>query len=793
MNRELSAAISRGILEAELRRLDEQQSPDCLLLLQIASFGKQGADLGSDESAVSMLTAKIFDIHTQSITGPEWQMYVREPDTTYQSEASNDSEKLMEVSCGKGMGISEDCSNFTGLKAADLIDAPSLLEALECLDEWVRSQGLCHVCAGAKSSDVLKKCHFELTVDGGAGMRLVLHQTLTQSMASTYARFPYLCRFIDLKKVFMLVYPDAQSPLALTDMMQDLNLPTPEFPPSLTSEQAIWPTVVVNSLVKDNSLSEKETSPYCQELGYWPRLYCRSMAKLCAKMTADEEVCNNFDRRNTEVVPDDVVVRARGLPWQTTDAEVQHFFRGLNIAPGGIALVLSKAGRRNGEAVIRFTSREQRDFALRKHKHHMNQRYIEIYAAQSAEFFAVAQGETHEAEVYLSRFTTPSQSLLRMRGLPYLVSAEEIIAFFAKVDCQVQFGREGILFVNRRDGRATGDAFVMFATDTEAERALTNHRQHIGNRYIELFRSTPAEVNQVMNAVLTQSVDIFPRMWPSTHEQEIFFSQTATPLAFHNPPTFRGAPKGLLLPSPTFQMPLLNLPPLTMPTLTSLGGLLPGALSPSHISTSHLMRMKGMPPGTTVNDILNFLGVYWQAVNLHGIHLIYTATGEPSGEAFVRFISDQAVQMVMANKQGQTITNAATGAQTNVQLSRATSAEVLDFVSYPITQPPLNWNNNVGFSGHVNSYHLLPGSDALYAPLLMHLRSVTPFATPELFTEAQKTGVALPPPQTTSTVTVDTGFLCQSGIRAGVKHKSLIFNVEDAAEYSVSPKAPSKL
>lgn len=87
-----------------------------------------------------------------------------------------------------------------------------------------------------------------------------------------------------------------------------------------------------------------------------------------------------------------MVVRARGLPWQTTDAEVQHFFRGLNIAPGGIALVLSKAGRRNGEAVIRFTSHEQRDFALRKHKHHMNQRYIEIYAAQSAEFVAVAQG-----------------------------------------------------------------------------------------------------------------------------------------------------------------------------------------------------------------------------------------------------------------------------------------------------------------------------------------------------------------------------------------------------------------
>ncbi|VEL16122.1 unnamed protein product [Protopolystoma xenopodis] len=68
--------------------------------------------------------------------------------------------------------------------------------------------------------------------------------------------------------------------------------------------------------------------------------------------------------------------------------------------------------------------------------------------------------------------------------------------FFANAECPIQFGEKGILFVNRRDGRATGDAFVIFSDDVLAKRALKNHRQHIGNRYIELFRSTPAEVNQ---------------------------------------------------------------------------------------------------------------------------------------------------------------------------------------------------------------------------------------------------------------------------------------------------------
>lgn len=58
-------------------------------------------------------------------------------------------------------------------------------------------------------------------------------------------------------------------------------------------------------------------------------------------------------------------------------------------------------------------------------------------------------------------------------------------------------GAEGVLFVRRADGRATGDAFVLFAKETDASKALSRHRKSIGARYIELFRSTTAEVQQV--------------------------------------------------------------------------------------------------------------------------------------------------------------------------------------------------------------------------------------------------------------------------------------------------------
>lgn len=47
--------------------LERRTVPEFLLLLHIASFGKQGSGLGSDESHVSMLTAKIFNIREQSV------------------------------------------------------------------------------------------------------------------------------------------------------------------------------------------------------------------------------------------------------------------------------------------------------------------------------------------------------------------------------------------------------------------------------------------------------------------------------------------------------------------------------------------------------------------------------------------------------------------------------------------------------------------------------------------------------------------------------------------------------
>ena len=62
---------------------------------------------------------------------------------------------------------------------------------------------------------------------------------------------------------------------------------------------------------------------------------------------------------------------------------------------GGVALCLSAQGRRNGEALVRFVSAEHRDMALKRHKHHIGPRYIEVYKATGDDFIDVAGGNLH--------------------------------------------------------------------------------------------------------------------------------------------------------------------------------------------------------------------------------------------------------------------------------------------------------------------------------------------------------------------------------------------------------------
>lgn len=66
-----------------------------------------------------------------------------------------------------------------------------------------------------------------------------------------------------------------------------------------------------------------------------------------------------------------------------------------------------------------------------------------------------------------------------MRGLPYNATMSDISAFFSGFDIIPN----GIHLVTGRDGRASGEAYTEFSSESQAESAVkAKHREKIGTR-----------------------------------------------------------------------------------------------------------------------------------------------------------------------------------------------------------------------------------------------------------------------------------------------------------------------
>ncbi|XP_034479399.1 RNA-binding protein fusilli isoform X3 [Drosophila innubila] len=275
--------------------------------------------------------------------------------------------------------------------------------------------------------------------------------------------------------------------------------------------------------------------------------------------------------------------------------------------------------------------------ALKRHKHHIGSRYIEVYRASGEDFLAIAGGASNEAQAFLSK---GAQVIIRMRGLPYDCTAKQVLDFFTTGEspCHVLDGNEGVLFVKKPDGRATGDAFVLFANECDSPKALGRHRESIGQRYIELFRSTTAEVQQVLN----RSMD------PKTYESNN-----------HSQPP-------LIAQLPTMQLPLLPqvgpasgghaLNPLTASAShANLCSSLTHA--PQHLITSgttkNCIRLRGLPYEAMVEHILHFLDDFAKHIIYQGVHMVINAQGQPSGEAFIQMDSEDSARLCAQRKHNQ--------------------------------------------------------------------------------------------------------------------------------------------
>lgn len=204
----------------------------------------------------------------------------------------------------------------------------------------------------------------------------------------------------------------------------------------------------------------------------------------------------------------DWVVRLRGLPYSSAEADIVNFFSGLDIVQNGITIVTDHLGRNSGQAYVEFTSQEALEEALRKDREMIGNRYIEVFPSRKNDIRSSWRMRTNSVltrhksiprtssstnnsnlnESHLS--STPTSHYVHMRGLPFSATGEDIIKFFSPLAVSkvlIEFGS---------DGRPSGKAYAHFSCHQDAEAAMAKDRMYIGDRYVELFLNSEADSNR---------------------------------------------------------------------------------------------------------------------------------------------------------------------------------------------------------------------------------------------------------------------------------------------------------
>ncbi|KAF4090965.1 hypothetical protein AMELA_G00031690 [Ameiurus melas] len=503
---------------------------DTLVVFFGATAGANGGKLGSDEREIILLVWQIVDLHEKKVG--KLQQRLIKPDT---------------------LELTDQCKEEIGLSVDELCEAEPLDTVLQQFQQAVSAE-----------LKTLGRSSYTLCVDGPLLVRQALHPEASKKNLVLPECF---YSFVDLKREFHKCCPNAGpvKDLTLPSMLEYVCLP------AVSEQRAGVREVKSMTMIVQHILAE----PYSHTFSSFETVKYKFESGACSK---------------TEAVDSETVIRARGLPWQSSDQDIARFFKGLNIAKGGVALCLNAQGRRNGEALVRFVNSEHRDMAIERHKHHMGSRYIEVYKATGEEFLKIAGGTSNEVAQFLSK---ENQVIIRMRGLPFTATHQDVLGFLGP-ESPATDGTEGLLFVKYPDGRPTGDAFVLFACEEYAQNALKKHKQILGKRYIELFRSTAAEVQQVLNRYMS------------------------TPLISTLPP-----------PPPMLPVSVLS----AQPFITT-------------GSSRDCVRLRGLPYTAAIEDILEFMGEHTIDIKPHGVHMVLNQQGRPSGDAFIQMKSTDRAFMV---------------------------------------------------------------------------------------------------------------------------------------------------
>ncbi|GMH13011.1 hypothetical protein Nepgr_014852 [Nepenthes gracilis] len=187
------------------------------------------------------------------------------------------------------------------------------------------------------------------------------------------------------------------------------------------------------------------------------------------------------------------ILRLRGLPYSAVTDDIIDFFKDFVLSEDKVHITYNSEGRPSGEAFVVFANPEDSRAAMAKDRMTLGNRYIELFPSSQEEMDeAISRGRRADSED--ERDPPAHTGVLRLRGLPFSAGKEDIMEFFR----EFVLSEECIHITFNSGKRPTGEAFVKFASPEDSEAAMAKDRKMLGSRYIELFVSSPEELNDAL-------------------------------------------------------------------------------------------------------------------------------------------------------------------------------------------------------------------------------------------------------------------------------------------------------
>eukprot|EP00873_Tetraselmis_striata_P007925 jgi/Tetstr1/428189/TSEL_018240.t1 len=189
---------------------------------------------------------------------------------------------------------------------------------------------------------------------------------------------------------------------------------------------------------------------------------------------------------------------------------------------------------------------------------------------------------------------------VKLRGLPFECFEDDVCMFLG---CEPV----DILMV-KRNGRFSGEAFVLLGTPLQVDYALQKNKMNMGRRYIEVFGA---------------------KRWD-------YYKAVANEVTDGMQGGYRGPPGGGYDPAMGGMGGPEGMPPVGVP-----GG--PPNLAPAQLDVEHtgVLKLRGLPYSATMDDIVQWFAD--PSINLstplspENVHLCMNHTGRANGQAFVEF------------------------------------------------------------------------------------------------------------------------------------------------------------